>query len=847
LRWPKIYPIERLFLVFSAAFLLLYGVLFTSTPGFWMAYPIDGVIFGALLVLAVTLTGYGLVRPEAFNRTLEAWLAKTTTVWVSVILVWLWLLAFAYYDPHHTFVGELIWLPLLVWAAAVGTYLLWRATPSAISAPAKPFRSHRTALAWALVFVVLCIVRDFVFYDTFSPVVRNDTISYLEGARDFIGYNDALELPKRIFPYVFMNFITGSWIDPNPLLITQIVIGALTTGFMVYVLSRKSLWLGIGVGMVFVANLTWSNYNLAILTESMFVSFNVLCLAVMLFHMQRRNAVRSWEFVMFGVLCAWTFLFRGTGLPLIVPVMLIYALMYRRWRQPLLILGGFSAFLLMVGTYNQLRFNQFGLIGPQHDTIVSALFSYHLFSPENGEVSQRLDTQLRNCMGYIDYDDVPLNNVFIYHRFNPCTEVFGNRQERTRLNNQAFLELVRARPFEFARVVVYEIAVGAASNDHLFRYAQCDRDPAQCRPNTFSAATMERVSAFNTVVSTPIMHTIGNIGSPTIIVLFSAFLMMFGALMVASREKFLVLVCIGFIIYQLTSIAIVHTFIPRYGVILTPFQAILAVLLVFAAARGLWYVRRYALTRTGIAVWALVAVYVLANNPTLVGRVTAPAMSAVNVNLFGKQGVTLGHFELYRLARETGIRPLFADSLSSPLSPIQQRLNVVRYPHQLSAEHIEQFIAWQNSYQPGYLHQAAIDHVVITATHWDTLSDGHRALLLDPQLYRLMGTWEADDDTLRLFEVIGDGRAVQPVYQSETVAVFLQPDGKYHVYRLDADQNGTFIARIDIMAVFQGELNFVNEDGWRIYFEPRGTNHYRMIVANPEDEIVDRGTLFRRP
>ena len=128
-----------------------------------------------------------------------------------------------------------------------------------------------------------------------------------------------------------------------------------------------------------------------------------------------------WELFLFGLFCGWTFLIRGTGLGLIVPLLALYAYTTRSWTKSIALLAGFAVFLLGVSNYNLWRYGHAGLIGPQDSTLASSLFSYHLFSPDNGATSQKIDSYLRECMGYLDYDDVPrYQNNFIYGAFQPC-------------------------------------------------------------------------------------------------------------------------------------------------------------------------------------------------------------------------------------------------------------------------------------------------------------------------------------------------------------------------------------------------------------------------------------------
>ena len=301
-------------------------------------------------------------------------------------------------SPRHALVNELFWVPLSLWALLIGSLALWYSHPTEI-APLRATHPRRTRLLIALLCMGLSLARDAVLFHTYSLAVFPDSASYIQDGNALFAAGSSQGLPMRLFPYLLMNAITESSVSPLPLLIVQAVIGAISIGLLAYVLSYKYLWFGAAAGLLLALSLTWGTYNRALLTESAFTSFHVLCFALVIWHSQRRQTLPLWELFLFGALCGWTFLFRGTGLPLIAPVLLVYIFLTRTWVKPLAVLAGFAIFLLAVATFNQWRYGEFGIVGPQQGTLASALFSYHLSRRKMGGLA-RNGCCLRSCMGY---------------------------------------------------------------------------------------------------------------------------------------------------------------------------------------------------------------------------------------------------------------------------------------------------------------------------------------------------------------------------------------------------------------------------------------------------------------
>ncbi len=859
LGWPETLRPERLLLWTSTALLLLYAVLFAHHPRFFSIYWLDSVLFAVLLGATVGLSVYSVLRPRAFDQLMPRLRTRVFTP-PGVFVMWVWLLAFAYSMPQAGLFSEVLWLPLLMWAAVAGLAVLWGSRPSA-GAAAPALASRRTAVLIALIFAALSLARDAALFRVYSVILANDTPTYIHEGRDFLAAGTSSGLPKRIFPYLAVNFVTQSWQDPAALVALQAAVGAAAVGLLVYVLARERVWLGVGVGLLLVLNLAWATYNRAILTEGLFVSFHVLCFAILLWHAQRRQTLRLWEIFAFGMLCGWTLLFRGTGLPLIVPIALIYAFLTRGITRPLALLAGFAVFLLAVGLYNQWRYDEFGLVGPQDDTLVSSLFSYHLFSPENGPTSARIDAALRECMGYLDYDDVPryINN-FIYGHYNLCLVPQWGQAEVTAATSQAFRELVLRRPFAFARVLILEAGTGLkvaipvmfalhGTEDGLSNPGVCETVYTDC--NRFTAQPVPGLAAVLTTLNNATTYpgqlylAVDQVSSASDVVILSAFLMLSGTLWMLTRHKLMVLVGVGFVLYQLLAVSAAHVFIPRYGLILAPFLAVLSVL---GAGTALAGIRRVRLRGTPVIVGLILVsvLYVGFANTTLRRMIAAPTAARAGINLIEKYGIGALDFSVYQALQAEGAAALYPEAQNWRYHPLSS-LQAVYHPFELDAAAQDRFAGWRFTRLPGYLRDVGASHLLLDGQQWSALPPEDQAVLMNQAHYRLVGEWTAEGDSRRLFAVVGDARGVFPAYDRNGIVVFEQPDRSLDVYRLDANRNGVFIVRIDPTLLAQGQLDYSGEAGWSARLEPRTEKRYRMIVLDANQEPVDRGFVLRLP
>jgi hypothetical protein len=771
-----------------------------------------------------------------------------------VAVFWFWILAFGYTAPRLSVVSELFWVPLFLWALLIGSLVLWWSRPPEIEL-AFSMNSRRTRLLIALLCLGLSLARDVILFQTYSLAVLSDSASYVQEGATLFAAGASQGLPMRIFPYLLMNAVTQSAVNPLPLLALQSFIGAIAIGLLTYVLSYKRFWFGTAVGLLLALNLTWGTYNRSILTESAFTSFHVLCFALVVWHSQRRQTLPLWELFLFGALCGWTFLFRGTGLPLIIPVLMVYFFLTRSWVKPVAILAGFAIFLLGVAGFNQWRYGEFGIVGPQQGTLASALFSYHLFSPENGPVSREMDSALRGCMGYIDYDDVPrFTSNFIFHHFGRCLEPLWGVEQITAATSKALVELVRQKPFEFARTLLEEAGNGLAiaSNSEFYsvtylmtppdQYLRCSRTyRAWCEDFPKDAPPPESplLMTVNQALTYPsqIYLAIEQISSRSSAVMLFAFLMLSSFLWMAAVDKFIVVICVGFILYQLSTVSVAHVFFPRYGVVLGPFFTVLSVMAIGHAVHG-FRIGRLRPTFLGVGLLAVILLYLVLANGTLRRAVTAPLLARIDINLLQKYGMTDLDFEVYQELLDRSASAF--SPAANPESPqILWHYGKLYQPFDLLNFGQSRVKGWEFTRLPGYLRDVGASYLVLDAEQWASLPPPDQEIMTDPTHYRLVGEWHDSQDSRRLFEIAGDARGTYPVHDQNGVVVFEQPDRSLDVYRLDENRNGIFVTHIDLGAVASGTLNFEGEEGWGVDLQLSPTGGYKLSVRNANGEIAD--------
>ncbi len=743
-------------------------------------------------------------------------------------LLWLWAIGLGF-DNANT-IEPYLWLPLYIWVIAVGLWRLRHCNPTG-----PLWTAHRIAPILGAVFSLLSLGRDAALLHHYDVLVNADSADYtLTAAAMFDGPGDS-GLPKRTFPYVLMNAITDSVDSPETLAWLQIGLAAAGGGLLVYAIGRKNPLLGLLVGAWLIFDLSWGTYNRGIATEGVFTTFHVLSLAVLILHHDRRESLPRWELMAAGILYSWTFLLRGPGIVLIVPVAVIYLLWHRRYA--VWIVTGFLAFILIVTGFNRWRYGEFGLIGPQHDTLASALFFYHQFAPENGPASARIDAALRDCMPYLDYEDVPRHGsgrYFIFSHYNPCLLQTWSRDELTDLTGRAFREMALARPFDFARSLIQEMGTFLAYPIHektddvtltelkrvcLTRYYNwCENVDTRSTDATYLRISQTMAYQLYTLTD--------HISTHTEAVILAAWTMMAGFVLVTTRGRlrFMALLAAGFVLFHLGSTALVHVFLPRYTVVLSPFHILLSALAVHQIVMILWYHRRVSLPIIGVAL-----VYLALNRPDLTAPITARLLPD---NLYRKQAIYDVDHALYR--------DWHGAAILSPHNSIEHdnallRIGLAQPPRDLDERSQHLVMRWIFNRMPGYIRDTGMDYLLFDEAMWGELSPADRdTITAEYALADERGGW-------RLYQVIGDGYGVTPLYNSDTMIVFEQPDFSLHVYRLDANGDGWFVVSLD---PDNFAPTYQSEDGWTVNVTA-AEDRYRIVLINPAGETVDDGYAYR--
>lgn len=121
-------------------------------------------------------------------------------------------------------------------------------------------------------FGCVSIIRDIYLVKGFSIGIYKDTLTYVQVGLGLIGITPPVE-NKVSVPYPLMAAITRVDTDPMRLVWVQIVLAAIAIAFMVYILSRRSVSLGLMTGIMLSTDLLWGSFNRSILTEGPGMSF----------------------------------------------------------------------------------------------------------------------------------------------------------------------------------------------------------------------------------------------------------------------------------------------------------------------------------------------------------------------------------------------------------------------------------------------------------------------------------------------------------------------------------------------------------------------------------------------
>ncbi|MFP4323280.1 MAG: hypothetical protein ACLFTK_12570 [Anaerolineales bacterium] len=588
-----------------AAYALI--ILHFGPADFVRAYLPEALVLGAHMAVLVAL----MIVP---GRAAEVGAARWPWWGVLPLLANLVYVRFGFETPEG--LAPYLFLPLLL---VTPTQVPWGKLPQVYSQMAK---GGGLAWPWLMAFAGAYILRDLALLGAFSVLVAPDTISYLEPASTL--FNGTDPITNRTLPYLLLLNITDALNGPLGAVLVQIGLAALASTALVAVLAREDRWLAGLVGLWLLLDLTWADQNRKLLVESLFMSLHVLSLAVFVWHYQRRREpVPAWSFVAAGVLYTLAFVVRPSGILLVVVAVVGYRLMF--WRRgaarALLVLMGVMGVVVVFIGFNFTRYGEPRLFGRDGYTVMSSLYGYHHFDPAHGAASAQLDTLLRACLPDVDYDDVPryYANLFIFGNYGNCIILTQAQTQHDTHINRALFETVLADPFAFGRSVLqdtlsyiahpmgYYVEYDNANSRALcqsFGLAWCADYTQPHAPTPVDdaayylsfvnqiylplgeALSLDRPRTGHYIREQPITSEIQRQEGLVIrtvnhdVAYFGLFVLFSLWLWRIPRQRVLVLLSLVVIGYVLFITSLVHVYLARYGVVLTPFYALLSALAV---------------------------------------------------------------------------------------------------------------------------------------------------------------------------------------------------------------------------------------------------------------------------
>ncbi len=504
----------------------------------------------------------------------------------------------------------------------------------------KP-HAQRLAFWVALLTGAVVILRDVLLLRVFSFGALPDSDSYMR-----------LGIDLRSVPYPLINTLLDARSNAAATIWFQIIIAGFAAGALVYVIGRRYPKLAAVIGLLFALDFTWSAATRWILTESPFTSFHVLGLACLINQYERNKRLHWWELLAAGVLYGWTMTIRPSGVLLVIPIVLAYLWFTRSWRKTSWLTAGVVSVLLISGLINLQYTGKFRLFSGTGYYVAFPLYVYHLYSPDNGPVSRRLDDLIRVCEPAIDYSKINMitHNDYLWVKFFPCLQdKHGLTLDQVSdLFTSAYIEAIRKQPvFYIQQIIAQHSTFISYPVGRTIDFWPLDTEGnGICRGEAWCIAARERarlypelkmqledtirtLSSF-TVYSTQIQMAVASFLPGTgVQPLYSdywqwpnnwspqplmsgliAWLLMVGVLLLATRGllRFTVLACIVFIHYTMLSVVAGHVITSRYIQVLSPFYIILSVITVAAAGQIVYRVaQRSAFGRTAIRMATLAA------------------------------------------------------------------------------------------------------------------------------------------------------------------------------------------------------------------------------------------------
>lgn len=468
----------------------------------------------------------------------------------------------------------------------------------------------------AITFALIAFLRGALIVWAFSFGYYRDSNLYVNLGRTLFQRGGPFSSGVVTFPYPFLNAITISSENPFVLVWLQVFLGALAVGFLVYVLARINPILGLVIGSLLVIDLIWGAINRNVMTEGSFVSFNILSLAFLVSHYDRRQSLTTWELFLVGLLYGWTFIFRPSNLFLTFLIIPLYLWFTRSWRKTAAVSGAMLLVYLVLGLFNLWSSGEFRIMGQSGYYTGSPLFVYRLFSTENGPASQQLDDYLSGCMPDIDYANLMeptaggvRNNEVLYGQIIPCLNSYGlNLDQTSDLITQAYLEGIRNRPIYYTGVLIREgttflkynvpyilrFYLKPEQNNRCTEYPWCEN----IRQGRYSWGAGLPFARLYERGATKLFQMHLLLIQPLNLLLpqnsnlpfLAAWLILIAFLLLATRgsTRFLVIACLLFIHYLVLSVISGYGFLERYASILTPFYIILSGTAIVTAGTLVW-------------------------------------------------------------------------------------------------------------------------------------------------------------------------------------------------------------------------------------------------------------------
>lgn len=474
---------------------------------------------------------------------------------------------------------------------------------------------QKLVISTAIVTTILLFGRNSWLYWSYSYAFYPDSSGYIQYGTSF--FKDWRVDPLVTPDYIFLNSITSSYKSPVALLWLQISLGALAGGIFVYMLARHNLALSWICGSLFVFDLVWGAFARTLMTDGLFASFFLICLAVFISHYDRSGNIPPWELGLSGILYSWSCTFRPSHVFLLVLLPPLYLWLTHSWRKVIMLCGGILFFLALIGLVNWRGAKQFYILAPTNSftNVYTAypLFVYRLFSPENGPKSRQLDNIIQTCYPGLDYDlavdravggavDSIKNMDFILKQLFPCVQNASiSNNSNQGIFPKAYSESLLHRPVRFTQTILKEnIVFLSYNNPYILRWQLAPAKNYGCAGISWCEQIHEGRAAWDgsslfqkgyEKIATKLLQAylapVGLIsrilpGHPDLVYSLSWFGMsLFLILGTRGRTRLLAMALLGLI--QFTSLIVVlgFGFTERYAAMISPLQAALSGIAIF--------------------------------------------------------------------------------------------------------------------------------------------------------------------------------------------------------------------------------------------------------------------------